>query len=203
MVQELKQGDEILCIKTAKTHGGPHDGKICFKNKKTYKIINHMAQVIDETGVKHGVGVNISDESKWFKEHFVIVNQPNKITFTEEFELSNKAVFVLKVIGKLPNQTVKTSSDYDWLRSQRNYPWELVKKFSERDEEKSLDKAFEELNTAKLLDHPEVGEGCYFRYILNARGKEALNQLRHKDVKQFYRLIPKEWKTGVNKITMD
>lgn len=120
-----------------------------------------------------------------------------KFVYKQEFELSLKAIFILKIFLKLPNNEIDTSMRCDWLHREVTHNWTEENRIKQicwkRNEEASLDKAFNELRDNELLDCPEVGEGCYFRYVLSDKAKYFINKIKRINTKEFDYLIPENF----------
>lgn len=108
-----------------------------------------------------------------------------KLIYKEELYLSLKAIFLLKIFFKLPNNQIDYSVRYDWMRREFTNSY-----LGPRDEHKSTNVAFYELTENELVEYPEVDCDSYLKVVLSKKGKYFENKVKRIDTKEFDDLIP-------------
>lgn len=106
------------------------------------------------------------------------------ITYTEEFTLTLKQIFILQEMHSFPDHEMGFWSDHDYLHT-KYYKGYTV------NEEKSTQDDFYGLSKLGLIENSDSGhEGTYFRYKINQKGLKIFPQIQNVDCSSLYWLRP-------------
>lgn len=109
-----------------------------------------------------------------------------KITYTEEFELSLKEIFILQEIFSFPDHEMGFWSSHDYLhdRPHKGYTFQV-------DESRNTQDAFYGVREKGLIERSDSGaEGTYFRYKISQKGWQIFRQIEFVDTSSLHHLRP-------------
>ena len=112
-----------------------------------------------------------------------------KIIYSEEINLSLKAIFLLKILFKVHNQELRGWTAHDWLHREIKDTY-----FAPRNEHKSMDIAWRELKDNELVEPVEVCEDCYWKYKLTKKANVIKSKIIRRKTSMYDDLIPENFK---------